>query len=114
VIHRAAAATPATKTDSSEGHQRCQRDGDTIGPRLTGSEARGYDGAVSAGAPHTRTTRCLHCGTAIVWTGNPNRPFCSLACRLIDLGGWLDERYRIPGPGLPDESAPDDRPRARG
>jgi endogenous inhibitor of DNA gyrase (YacG/DUF329 family) len=26
----------------------------------------------------------------------PHRPFCSLTCRLIDLGVWLDERYRIP------------------
>jgi endogenous inhibitor of DNA gyrase (YacG/DUF329 family) len=30
-----------------------------------------------------------------MWRGNPQRPFCSLTCRLIDLGGWLDERYRI-------------------
>lgn len=28
--------------------------------------------------------------------GNAHRPFCSLTCRLIDLGVWLDERYRIP------------------
>jgi endogenous inhibitor of DNA gyrase (YacG/DUF329 family) len=31
------------------------------------------------------------------WDSNPQRPFCSLSCRLIDLGRWLDERYRIPG-----------------
>jgi uncharacterized protein len=31
----------------------------------------------------------------MTWAGNPQRPFCSLTCRLIDLGGWLDERYRI-------------------
>jgi endogenous inhibitor of DNA gyrase (YacG/DUF329 family) len=30
---------------------------------------------------------------------NPHRPFCSLTCRLVDLGVWLDEGYRIP----PDE-----------
>jgi endogenous inhibitor of DNA gyrase (YacG/DUF329 family) len=23
-------------------------------------------------------------------------PFCSDRCRLIDLGNWADERYRIP------------------
>jgi endogenous inhibitor of DNA gyrase (YacG/DUF329 family) len=39
----------------------------------------------------------------MVWRGNPHRPFCSLSCRLIDLGVWLDERYRIPGPSLPAE-----------
>jgi endogenous inhibitor of DNA gyrase (YacG/DUF329 family) len=27
--------------------------------------------------------------------GNPHRPFCSLTCRLLDLGVWLDEGYRI-------------------
>jgi len=24
-------------------------------------------------------------------------PFCSSRCKLIDLGNWLDGRYRIPG-----------------
>jgi hypothetical protein len=33
---------------------------------------------------------------ATSWHDNPQRPFCSLTCRLIDLGVWLDERYRIP------------------
>jgi uncharacterized protein len=28
-------------------------------------------------------------------------PFCSPACKLADLGRWLDGAYRIPGP--PDE-----------
>jgi len=28
-------------------------------------------------------------------------PFCSERCRLLDLGGWLDERYVVPGD--PDE-----------
>jgi len=41
---------------------------------------------------------CARCRRGIVWHGNPHRPFCSLSCRLIDLGVWLDERYRIPGP----------------
>ncbi len=26
---------------------------------------------------------------------NENFPFCSERCRLIDLGAWLDEKYRI-------------------
>jgi hypothetical protein len=39
------------------------------------------------------------CGEATSWQGNPQRPFCSLTCRLIDLGSWLDERYRIPPRG---------------
>jgi uncharacterized protein len=28
----------------------------------------------------------------------PFRPFCSERCRLIDLGRWLSEDYRVPGP----------------
>jgi endogenous inhibitor of DNA gyrase (YacG/DUF329 family) len=34
---------------------------------------------------------------------NPAFPFCSPACKLIDLGRWLDGAYRVPGP--PDESS---------
>jgi endogenous inhibitor of DNA gyrase (YacG/DUF329 family) len=26
----------------------------------------------------------------------PQHPFCSEKCRLIDLGRWLGERYRMP------------------
>jgi uncharacterized protein len=39
----------------------------------------------------------------------PQFPFCSERCRLIDLGRWLGERYRI-GPATPGEAAlePDD------
>ena len=25
------------------------------------------------------------------------RPFCSERCRLLDLGAWMDGRYRVPG-----------------
>ncbi len=71
--------------------------------------AHRYDGAVKREESVTaRRVHCPHCGGAIAWSGNPHRPFCSLSCRLIDLGEWLDERYRIPGPELPSESAPDD------
>ena len=58
-------------------------------------------------SPQTR--RCPNCGTAVVWAGNPHRPFCSLSCRLIDLGGWLDERYRVAGDPIPTDSSPEDR-----
>ena len=39
---------------------------------------------------------CPTCRAHTPWEGNPHRPFCSLTCRLIDLGVWLDEGYRIP------------------
>jgi endogenous inhibitor of DNA gyrase (YacG/DUF329 family) len=47
-------------------------------------------------APANRRVRCPTCRAATAWRDNPHRPFCSLTCRLIDLGVWLDERYRIP------------------
>jgi endogenous inhibitor of DNA gyrase (YacG/DUF329 family) len=37
---------------------------------------------------------------------NPYRPFCSERCRLIDLGQWLEEGYRVAGEStVPDPSA---------
>ena len=33
---------------------------------------------------------------------NPFRPFCGERCKLIDLGAWAEERYRISGAGAGD------------
>ena len=69
---------------------------------------------MDAGAPRKAGTRpCPRCGAAALWHGNPQRPFCSLSCRLLDLGAWLDERYRVAGPEIRAESAPDDDPLGR-
>ena len=39
---------------------------------------------------------CPQCGKEIVWdTGNRFRPFCSERCKLIDLGKWANEEYRV-------------------
>jgi uncharacterized protein len=54
-------------------------------------------------APRGRGVTCPTCGGPTPWSGNPHRPFCSLTCRLIDLGGWLDERYRIASPRPEDD-----------
>ncbi len=40
---------------------------------------------------------CPICGKEMVWENNPFRPFCSERCRLIDLGKWASDEYRIPG-----------------
>jgi len=49
---------------------------------------------------------CPTCRLSTPWHGNPRRPFCSLTCRLIDLGVWLDERYRIAAePATAEESS---------
>ncbi|OGL05148.1 MAG: DNA gyrase inhibitor YacG [Candidatus Rokubacteria bacterium RIFCSPLOWO2_02_FULL_68_19] len=55
-------------------------------------------------------SRCPACRREFVWQGNPHRPFCSLACRLIDLGTWLDEGYRIEGERPNEMERPDDVP----
>jgi len=39
--------------------------------------------------------RCPVCKHETAWKGDPFRPFCSERCKLIDLGNWLAERYRI-------------------
>lgn len=54
------------------------------------------------------TVVCPTCGKEVEWTGGSRyRPFCSDRCRLIDLGEWASERYRVPGePGAPPD-APD-------
>jgi len=48
---------------------------------------------------------CPICKKKTSWDDNPFRPFCSERCRLIDLGKWASEDYRIPGDKktLPDE-----------
>jgi endogenous inhibitor of DNA gyrase (YacG/DUF329 family) len=44
----------------------------------------------------TRGVTCPTCRAKTAWDENRYRPFCSLTCRLIDLGVWLDERHRLP------------------
>lgn len=45
---------------------------------------------------------CPHCEKKGTWTqDNPDRPFCSARCKLIDLGAWASEEHRIPGESTP-------------
>jgi len=44
----------------------------------------------------------------VPWEGNEHRPFCSDRCRLLDLGEWASERYRIPGEPLPETTTSDE------
>jgi endogenous inhibitor of DNA gyrase (YacG/DUF329 family) len=39
---------------------------------------------------------CPICKNATTWEENPWRPFCSERCKLIDLGKWVTEEYKIP------------------
>ena len=44
----------------------------------------------------SRMVRCPQCGGESLWSAeNKYRPFCSERCKLIDLGAWADERYRL-------------------
>jgi len=39
---------------------------------------------------------CPNCKKKTKYEGNPYRPFCSKRCKMVDLGSWLKEEYRIP------------------
>jgi len=44
-----------------------------------------------------RLVPCPTCGKSVSWTSESAwRPFCSERCKLIDLGAWATERYRVP------------------
>jgi uncharacterized protein len=40
---------------------------------------------------------CPICKKKTTWEENPWRPFCSERCKLIDLGNWVSEEYKIDG-----------------
>ncbi len=40
---------------------------------------------------------CPTCAKAVPWTAeNRWKPFCSERCKLVDLGQWATEKYRVP------------------
>jgi len=39
---------------------------------------------------------CPICKDTTTWEENPWRPFCSERCKLIDLGKWVSDEYKIP------------------
>jgi uncharacterized protein len=49
---------------------------------------------------------CPRCGRRTLYSPeNKWRPFCSERCKMIDLGAWAAEKYRVAGKS--DEPAPD-------
>lgn len=47
-----------------------------------------------------KTVNCPHCGALVPWNAESKfRPFCSERCKLIDLGQWAAEKYRVPTEG---------------
>ncbi len=49
--------------------------------------------------------QCPQCGIKFQYYTSEYRPFCSERCRLVDLGHWLSDSYRIAG--RPDPKNPD-------
>lgn len=44
--------------------------------------------------------KCPVCKKTTTWKENPNRPFCSEKCKLLDLGKWAAEEYKVPGENI--------------
>jgi uncharacterized protein len=63
-----------------------------------------------------RLVACPNCGKSVEWTSqNAFRPFCSERCKLIDLGAWATEKYRVPiteSNDQPEDAAPGEPPAA--
>jgi endogenous inhibitor of DNA gyrase (YacG/DUF329 family) len=54
-----------------------------------------------------RVVTCPQCGASVAWDpANKFRPFCSERCKMIDLGAWATESYRIPV--VEDKDTPDE------
>ena len=54
----------------------------------------------------TPTVACPRCGQPVRWTSASRfRPFCSERCKMVDLGAWASEQYRVSGEQHPEEDA---------
>jgi endogenous inhibitor of DNA gyrase (YacG/DUF329 family) len=55
-----------------------------------------------------KTVSCPRCGAPTPYSPqNKWRPFCSERCKIIDLGAWAAESYRVP---TEDQQPPDEEP----
>jgi endogenous inhibitor of DNA gyrase (YacG/DUF329 family) len=47
--------------------------------------------------PKRPIVACPTCGKTVEWVPESEwRPFCSERCKIIDLGAWAAEKYRVP------------------
>ena len=60
---------------------------------LTEESTLPEEGTLQTDAP--KTYPCPRCATHTAWQDNPNKPFCSARCKLIDLGAWANEDYKV-------------------
>jgi uncharacterized protein len=55
-----------------------------------------------------RKVRCPRCGKQADYSAqNAWRPFCSERCKMIDLGKWAAEDYRVPENDEPSSKPPE-------
>ena len=40
--------------------------------------------------------KCPSCNNQFTYYQSAFRPFCSERCKMVDLGHWLEESYRVP------------------
>lgn len=40
--------------------------------------------------------KCPQCDTQFSYYESENRPFCSERCKMVDLGHWFEESYKVP------------------
>jgi endogenous inhibitor of DNA gyrase (YacG/DUF329 family) len=45
--------------------------------------------------------KCPICHRPVTFENNPNRPFCSERCKLLDFGAWANEEYSVPAEEAP-------------
>jgi endogenous inhibitor of DNA gyrase (YacG/DUF329 family) len=56
-----------------------------------------------------RSVACPTCGVRVEWSpASRFRPFCCERCKLIDLGAWATESYRVPLAEPPESDATGD------
>jgi uncharacterized protein len=54
---------------------------------------------------------CPQCGAKIEWNEKALwRPFCSERCKMIDLGAWASDAYRVSGVANDDDESLSDEP----
>jgi endogenous inhibitor of DNA gyrase (YacG/DUF329 family) len=54
----------------------------------------------------TTAVACPRCSATVVWTPESRwKPFCSERCKLLDLGAWANESYRIAGSEIEDPAS---------
>jgi len=55
--------------------------------------------------PKSTRLACPTCGKENDYFADPLGPFCSARCKMVDLGKWLGEEYRVSEPLRPDHFA---------